>query len=102
MGIRALLSGKARNTSNDRKKADCKQKEQPQPMAQGIEPRRKKAYVKPTTSIIHVDSPLMAPIASIPIDPSDTEAKGNPYDADEDTEGDIWSGVSDFDSNIWE
>jgi hypothetical protein len=78
------------------------QKEQPQPMAQGIEPRRKKAYVKPTTSIIHVDSPLMAPIASIPIDPSDTEAKGNPYDADEDTEGDIWSGVSDFDSNIWE
>jgi len=77
------------------------QKEQPQQTAQGIEPRRKKAYVRPMTSIIHVESHLMAPIASTPIDPSETEAKGNPLNADEDSDSNIWSGVKDFDQ-VWE
>jgi hypothetical protein len=78
------------------------QKEQPRQTAQGVEPRRKKAYVKPMTSIIPVESHLMAPIASTPIDPSETEAKGNPFNSDEDSDSNIWSGVSDFDSQIWE
>lgn len=77
-------------------------KEQPNQTEQCAEPRRKKAYVKPMTNVIHVESCLMAPIASTPIDPSETEAKGNPFNVDEDSDSNIWSGVSDFDSQIWE
>jgi hypothetical protein len=54
------------------------------------------------TSVIHAESCLMAPIASTPIDPSDTEAKGNPFNVDEDKDSNVWSGVEDFNSQLWE
>lgn len=77
-------------------------KEQPKQADQNAEPRRKKVYVKPMTSVIHAESCLMAPIASTPIDPSDTEAKGNPFNVDEDKDSNVWSGVEDFNSQLWE